>query len=74
MAHIQSKYLIEIFWSEEDEGFIAIAPDLPGCSAFGDSALDAMREMEYAMISWIEACVNTGRPLPSVLTQPQRAA
>jgi len=28
-----NKYLIEIFWSEEDEGYIAVAPDLPGCNA-----------------------------------------
>jgi predicted RNase H-like HicB family nuclease len=28
-------YLVEIFWSDEDEGYIAIVPDLPGCSAWG---------------------------------------
>jgi predicted RNase H-like HicB family nuclease len=29
------KYLVEVFWSEEDQGYIAIVPDLPGCSAWG---------------------------------------
>jgi predicted RNase H-like HicB family nuclease len=43
-----TKYLIEFFWSDEDQGFIAIAPDLPGCSAFGDTAAEAVRELEDA--------------------------
>jgi predicted RNase H-like HicB family nuclease len=30
-------YAIEIFYSEEDEGFIAVVPELPGCSAFGET-------------------------------------
>ena len=30
------KYLVEVFWSDDDEGYIAVVPDLPGCSAFGD--------------------------------------
>jgi len=29
------KYLVEAFWSDDDEGYIAVVPDLPGCSAFG---------------------------------------
>ena len=31
------KYAIEIFFSEEDEGYIAVVPELPGCSAFGET-------------------------------------
>jgi predicted RNase H-like HicB family nuclease len=31
-----NKKPIEIFWSEEDEGYIAVAPDLPGCNAWGE--------------------------------------
>jgi hypothetical protein len=30
-------YLVEVFWSDDDQGYIAVVPDLPGCSAFGDS-------------------------------------
>ena len=68
------KYLIEIFWSDEDEGFIAIAPDLPGCSAFGDSPTEALEEMEDAMTAWLEACKNMGRRLPEAKARPQQVA
>ena len=40
MARIR-EYLVEVFWSDADEGFIAIAPDLPGCSAFGETPDEA---------------------------------
>jgi antitoxin HicB len=70
----QPKYLVEIFWSEEDGGFIALAPDLPGCSAFGDTPQQAMNEMVDAMTSWLDACRRLGRPLPEPKTQPQREA
>lgn len=68
------KYLVEVFWSDEDEGYIAIAPDLPGCSAFGDTQEEAIREMQDAMFSWLEACVQMGRPLPEPRAKPQKAA
>ena len=68
------KYLVEIFWSDTDEGFIAVAPDLPGCSAFGETAQEAMAEMQDAMVSWLEACRAMGRALPEAKTKPQHAA
>ncbi|MBB1077955.1 type II toxin-antitoxin system HicB family antitoxin [Rhodoferax sp. 4810] len=68
------QYLIEIFWSDEDEGFIAIAPDLPGCSAFGDTPQNAAKEMEHAMASWLEACKNMNRPYPDATAKPQQIA
>jgi len=57
--------LIEVFWSDEDGGYIAIAPDLPGCSAFGDTPTEAIQEMEDAMASWLQAWVSLGRTLPA---------
>jgi len=67
-------YLIEVFWSEEDGGFIAVAPDLPGCSAYGDTAAESIREMEDAMQSWLQACQAMGRPAPKPRTRARRAA
>jgi antitoxin HicB len=69
-----SKYLVEIFWSAEDQGFIAIAPDLPGCSAFGETQQEALAEMQPAMASWLQACANMNRPFPEANAQPQRHA
>jgi len=68
------KYLIQIFWSDETAGYIAIAPDLPGCNAFGDTPVEAIQEMQDAMESWMEAWVSLNRPLPEPKAAPQKAA
>jgi predicted RNase H-like HicB family nuclease len=47
-------YAIEIFYSEEGEGFIAIVPELPGCSAFGRTEEAALKEVKTAMQLWLE--------------------
>lgn len=49
-----SKYAIEIFFSDEDDGYIAIAPELPCCSAFGETAEDALAEIKVAMELWLD--------------------
>ena len=67
------KYLVEVFWSDADEGYIAIAPDLPSCSAFGDTPEEAVHEMHDAMLSWLEACANMGRPLPRTARQATKS-
>lgn len=61
------KYPIEVFWSEEDEGFIAVVPDLAGCSAWGKTEADAIREARDAIAAWIKAAKSAKRtvPLPS---------
>ncbi len=67
-------YLIEVFWSEEDQAYLCTAADLPGCSAAGDTPLEAIREMQDAMDSWLQACSNMGSQLPIPLAKPQKAA
>jgi predicted RNase H-like HicB family nuclease len=59
-----TRYPIEVFWSDEDEGFIAIAPDLPGCSAWGATEADAIREAHDAMEAWLQAASAAGRSIP----------
>lgn len=58
------RYPINVFWSDEDEGFIAIAPDLPGCSAFGETQEEALREIRAAISLWIKATEAAGNPVP----------
>ena len=48
------KYAIEIFYSEEDEGNIAVVPELSGCSAFGETEEEALDEVKVAMKFWME--------------------
>jgi predicted RNase H-like HicB family nuclease len=59
-----SRYPIEIFPSDEDNGFIAIAPDLPGCSAFGKTQADAATEIQHAIKAWQEAAEAANNPVP----------
>ena len=59
-----SRYPAYIFWSVEDEGFIALAPDLPGCAAFGGTQTEALRELQDAITAWRKTAVKAGRPIP----------
>ena len=47
------KYAIEIIYSEDDEGYIAVVPELPGCSAFGESEERALQEIKTAIDLWL---------------------
>ncbi len=58
------KYAIEIFYSEEDEGYIAIVPELPECSAFGETEEDALKEIKIAVDLWLETAKKEGREIP----------
>ena len=59
-----SKYAIEIFYSEEDEGYIAVVPELPGCSAFGETEEKALGEIKLAMDLWLKTAKSEGREIP----------
>jgi antitoxin HicB len=59
------KYPKQVFWSDEDEGFVATAPDLPGSSAIGDTEADALAELDSAIEAWIDAAVAAGNSVPA---------
>jgi predicted RNase H-like HicB family nuclease len=59
-----SDYHINIFYSEEDDGYIADIPDLDSCSAFGETPERALEEVEKAKKAWIEAAHQAGKPIP----------
>lgn len=58
------KYAIEIFYSEEDEGYIAVVPELAGCSAFGETEAGALRGAMTAISLWLQTAKNEGREVP----------
>jgi predicted RNase H-like HicB family nuclease len=57
-------YHINVFYSEQDNGYIADIPDLKHCSAFGATPEDALREVLLAKQAWIEAARTHGKPIP----------
>ena len=63
-------YHINIFFSEQDEGYIADIPDLTHCSAFGETPEQALEEVLKAKAAWIEAARAEGKPVPSPSYRP----
>lgn len=63
-------YHINIFYSEEDGGYIADIPDLEACSAFGDTAEEALREVQLAKQAWLEAARSESKPVPRPRYRP----
>ena len=59
-----SRYEILIFWSDEDQAFIAEVPELPGCMADGSTYQEALANAEVVIQEWIEAAQQLGRPIP----------
>ena len=57
-------YRIEVFWSDEDEIWIADVPDLPFCTAHGPTPHDAVAEVEVAAAAWLDVAGRDGRPVP----------
>ncbi len=58
------KYEVIIYWSKEDEAFIAEVPELPGCAADGPSYAVALAAAEIVIREWIETAKTLGRPIP----------
>ncbi|MEX5216299.1 MAG: type II toxin-antitoxin system HicB family antitoxin [Nitrospira sp.] len=58
------KYEAIIYWSEEDEAFIAEVPELPGCTADGPTYKEALANVEVVIQEWIDTANDLGRPIP----------
>lgn len=65
-----SDYHINIFYSEEDGGYIADIPDLEACSAFGETPEEALSELERAKKAWIAAAREADKPVPEPRYRP----
>jgi len=63
-------YHINIFYSDEDEGYIADIPDLAYCSAYGNTPNEALRAVQDAMSAWIESAKENGKPIPKPCYKP----
>lgn len=58
------RYEIIIFWSDEDNAFIAEVPELPGCQAHGDSQGAALNSAQQAIELWLDTAREFGDPIP----------
>jgi predicted RNase H-like HicB family nuclease len=65
-----SDYHINIFYSNEDGGYIADIPDLQFCSAFGATPEEALHEVLMAKDAWLQAARDSGKPIPEPRYRP----
>ncbi len=63
-------YHINIFYSEEDDGYIADIPDLDACSAFGETPEEALREVQVAKSLWLRTARAESKPIPPPKYRP----
>jgi predicted RNase H-like HicB family nuclease len=63
-------YHVNVFFSEEDDGYIADIPDLSHCAAFGERPAQALGEVLKAKAAWIEAAKAEGKPVPPPAFRP----
>jgi len=63
-------YHINIFYSEEDKGYIADISDLKACSAFGETPNKALSEVLIAKESWLETAKSNGKLIPLPAYRP----
>jgi predicted RNase H-like HicB family nuclease len=61
---------INIFYSDDDNGYIADIPDLEFCSAFGETPAEALKEVEIAKKAWLETALAEGKPIPEPKYRP----
>jgi len=61
---MESKYEIIIYWSDDDEAFLAEAPELAGCMADGKSYIEAVQNIEIVIQEWIDTATALGREVP----------
>jgi predicted RNase H-like HicB family nuclease len=59
-----NKYEVIIYWSEEDETFVAEVPQLPGCAAHGSSQEAALASAQEAIRLWLDRAKEFGDPIP----------
>nr|MDP2192460.1 type II toxin-antitoxin system HicB family antitoxin [Rhodoferax sp.] len=61
---MSSNYEIIIYWSEEDDAFVAEVPELPGCMADGKTYQEAVAHVEVIVEEWVQTAKELGRPIP----------
>ena len=58
------KYSMVIEWSDEDDAYVVTVPELPGCMTHGATHVEAVKQGEDAIESWVDAARDLGRLVP----------
>ncbi len=61
---MKHRYEVIIYWSDEDQVFVADVPELPGCMSHGDTHEEALREAGVAVSLWLDTAKEFGRAIP----------
>lgn len=61
---MQAKYEIIIYWSGDDNAYLAEVPELPGCMADGETYQKALANAEVVIQEWLQTAAELGRPIP----------
>jgi predicted RNase H-like HicB family nuclease len=72
MKKQKTKNQVNIFFSEEDGGYIADIPDLEHCSAFGNTPEEALNEVLRTKDTWLETARTAGKPVPAPCYRPEK--
>jgi predicted RNase H-like HicB family nuclease len=67
---MRKHYHTNIFYSQEDRGYIADIPDLEMCSAFGETPEEALRQVQLAKAAWLDAARHEKKPIPKPRYRP----
>ena len=62
---MNAKYEILMYWSNDDQAFIAEVPELPGCMAHGDTQENALKNIQEAIDLWVDSAHETGHDVPA---------
>jgi predicted RNase H-like HicB family nuclease len=65
-----NRYHINLFWSEQDDCWVADVPDLKSCAAFGATPAEALAEVEVAIQAWLDVAKDEGKPIPRPRYRP----
>lgn len=63
------KYRVDLYWSEEDDLYLAEVPELPGCVTHGETVSEAAQNAEEAIEAWIEMAEQMGDPIPEAVVE-----
>lgn len=69
MTEEHSRYSTVLLWSEEGQAWEASHPELPGCTAYGDTPVDALNELANLRLEWLETAKEIGHPVPPPVTE-----